>query len=372
VVEPNELFYVNLGTASGASILDKQGDATVLNDDGPTLSVANASVSEGNSGTKLLTFPVTMSMASPDTVNLSATPFTGAGGTASPYSDFNPPKSDYLSIPPGQTSTSYSLVVNSDMAVEANEVVYVDLYVANGATVFDYRGVGTILNDDGPTLAVNNVALAEGDSGNPLATFTVSLSQAATVPVTYSISTAPSSAVAGSDYLTTSLTGQTIPAGQLSKSFAVPLVGDTVVEPNELFYVNLGTASGASILDKQGDATVLNDDGPTLSVANASVSEGSSGTKLVNVVVSLSKPAAGPVTYRISTGTGTAQAGSDFVAASLAGETIPAGMLSRTFAVTINGDAVAEPNEAFFVTASAVTGATAFDPVAYVVITNDD
>jgi len=192
------------------------------------------------------------------------------------------------------------------------------------------------------------------------------------VPVTYTISTAPSTALAGSDFTTTSLTGQTIPAGQLSKSFAVPLVGDTTAEPNELFYVNLGTASGASILDKQGYASVLNDDGPTLSVANASISEGPSGTKVVNVVVSLSQAAAGPVTYNIATGNGTAAAGSDYVAQSLVGEIIPAGMLSRTFAVTINGDAVVEPNETFFVTASAVTGATTFDPAAYVVITNDD
>ena len=111
---------------------------------------------------------------------------------------------------------------------------------------------------------------------------------------------------------------------------------------------------------------------PALSISNASLSEGNSGTKLATFTISLSQTSGSAVTYNIATTNGTATAGSDYVASSLTGQSIPAGMTSKTFNVTINGDTAPEPNETFNVTVSNVVGATVADGTGVGTIVNDD
>jgi hypothetical protein len=154
----------------------------------------------------------------------------------------------------------------------------------------------------------------------------------------------------------------------------VPVSGDATVEPNETFTVTLGANPlGATLYDRQGIATIYNDDGPTLSVNDVTIGEGNAGTKVATFTVTLSQVAAAPVTYNIATSNVTATAGSDYVAKSLVGESIPAGQLSKTFTVTINGDTAVEPNETFRVTLSNISGnATLFKFTGTGTITNDD
>ncbi len=52
----------------------------------------------------------------------------------------------------------------------------------------------------------------------------------------------------------------TIPAGQTSAQIVVQVNGETAVEDDEQFFVNLTAATNASILDGQGRGTILNDD----------------------------------------------------------------------------------------------------------------
>ena len=52
----------------------------------------------------------------------------------------------------------------------------------------------------------------------------------------------------------------TIPAGQTSAQIVVQVNGETAVEDDEQFFVNLTAATNASILDGQGKGTILNDD----------------------------------------------------------------------------------------------------------------
>ena len=90
--------------------------------------------------------------------------------------------------------------------------------------------------------------------------FTVSLSSTTPVDITVNYATSPGSATAGVDY-TTSSGVVTIPAGSLSRTFVVPVVGDTVVEPDETFTVTLsGASGGGTIVGPPSTATILNDD----------------------------------------------------------------------------------------------------------------
>jgi uncharacterized protein len=112
-----------------------------------------------------------------------------------------------------------------------------------------------------PTLSIDDVSMTEGDVGTTIYTFTVSLSSAAAGDVTFDIATADNTALTGdNDYVANSLTMQTITAGNTSYSFDVTVNGDTTVEPDESFFVNLSNASGATVGDAQGEGTIVNDD----------------------------------------------------------------------------------------------------------------
>jgi predicted extracellular nuclease len=113
-----------------------------------------------------------------------------------------------------------------------------------------------------PSLSVSDVSVMEGDSGTVTATFVVSLSSPAeSGGVTFDISTQDGSATAaGGDYTANSLVGQMIPAGQQTYSFEVLAFGDTNIEINETFFVNVTNVSGAGVGDGQGAGTITNDD----------------------------------------------------------------------------------------------------------------
>src|SRR3989442_1314802 len=168
---------------------------------------------------------------------------------------------------------------------------------------------------------------------------------------------------ANNDYLARNLTGQTIAAGQSTYTFDVTVNGDTTIEPNETFLVNVTSVSGASIGDGQGMGTIINDDTPSLSVGDVSANEGDSGTSTFTVTISSTLPApAGGITFDIATADGTAAAtSSDYFARSLSKQTIPEGQTSYTFDVTVNGDMLVEPNETFSVSITNVSNASITD-----------
>jgi hypothetical protein len=199
-------------------------------------------------------------------------------------------------IPAGQTSRTFTVTLNGDTTVETNESFNVVLSDTSGASAYDAVALGTLVNDDGPTLSVGDASVAEGDAGTRTITFPVTLSTPAAVPVTYGITTADAGAVAPADYQAKSLVGETIPAGQQGRTFSVVVNGDTAIEPNEAFQVKLSAPTGATIFDPAALGTVLNDDGPALSIANASIAEGNSGTRSLVFTVTLAHPAAVPVT----------------------------------------------------------------------------
>lgn len=113
-----------------------------------------------------------------------------------------------------------------------------------------------------PSLSVNDVSLNEGNAGPTSFDFTVSLSAVAgTGGVTFDIATQDDSAtVADNDYAANSLTGQAIPEGSSTYTFSVIVNGDTNIEPDESFFVNVSNVTGANTADGQGQGNILNDD----------------------------------------------------------------------------------------------------------------
>jgi hypothetical protein len=111
------------------------------------------------------------------------------------------------------------------------------------------------------SLSINDVTLTEGNSGTKNATFTVTLSGETFQPVTVNYATANGTATAGSDY--TATTGTLIfnvNPGETSKQITVSILGDTLAESDETFFINLSNPINATIADTQGIATITNDD----------------------------------------------------------------------------------------------------------------
>jgi len=113
---------------------------------------------------------------------------------------------------------------------------------------------------------------------------------------------------------------------------------------------------------------------PNLTITDVSAVEGNSGPTTATFTVSLSAPAPSTdVTFDISTQDGTATtANSDYVAKTLTNQIIPAGQMTYTFTVIINGDAAVEPDETFFVKVTNINGATIADGQGFGTIQNDD
>ncbi len=120
---------------------------------------------------------------------------------------------------------------------------------------------------DGISMGLSRVIVAdaeisEGDAGRKNLEFTVSLSEAVDQRLNFTYSTENDSAVAGSDYVAASNADFFLAAGQLTKTFAISIEGDTTPEANERFRVALSLQGDASVnvSDAQAWGTIANDD----------------------------------------------------------------------------------------------------------------
>lgn len=368
--EGNESIALNLSNPTNATIPTAQGLGFILDDDpAVSASIADAQIVEGDSGTKTLEFTVTLSAASglPLTFNYATADQTAVAGT-----DYTA-GSGTITFNPGETTKKISVVINGDNDVEANETFLVNLTGITFASIADGQAIGTIVDDDGtPTISIGDASVTEGNTGTKVLAFTISLSSASSEQVTVNYATADGSAIAGSDYVAKNAT-VTFAPGETSKTIEIVINGDTVVEGNETFLVNLSQPAGATIADAQATGTITNDDAvlPTLSISDPTVAEGNSGTVLLEFVVTLSAAQTSAVTVDYATGNGTASSGSDYVSKS-GTLTFAAGEISKTIQVVVNGDTTVEPSETVLVILSNAAGATIADGQGQGTIANDD
>jgi len=335
---------------------------------GLSLSIDNISQIEGTGADTAFSFTVSLSAASSSPVSVS---YSVQAGTASAGTDFTP-VSGVLTFSPDETEKTISVPVKADSITEADETFTVALSNPIGASLVQASGTGTIQNDDQGSLAISAISLNEGNSGSQDAILTVTLSSAASQPVTVVYATADGTAVAGSDY--TARTGTvTFPAGSTSQQIRIPVTGDTAVETDESFTVNLSKASNAVIATASAAVTLKNDDQAVLSIASAQISEGNAGSQNADLTLTLSAPASQPVTVDYTTVNGTALAGSDYTAKT-GTVTFPAGVTSQKISIAVSGDTQVEANETFSVTLGRAQNATVSSAAgsATVTLINDD
>jgi urease beta subunit len=369
--ESDEQFLVRLSAPVNASIADQTATGTITDDDAPTISIGNATLTEGNSGTVNAVFAVTLSAVSASTVTVDYSTFDGSAAEPGDYGA----AAGTLTFTPGQTAKQIVVAVSGDTMIETNETFTVNLANPANATVAGTGiATGTITNDDAlPALTIGNAAVTEGNSGTANAVFAVTLSAVSASTVTVDYSTFDGSAAAPGDYGAAAGT-LTFTPGQTAKQIIVPAHGDTTIETNETFTVALANPANATISGTGvGTGTITNDDAlPTLTIGNATLTEGNSGTVNAVFAVTLSAVSVSTVTVDYSTFDGSAAAPGDYVATS-GGLTFTPGQTAKQIIVPVSGDTTIETNETFTVALANPANATvAAAGIATGTITNDD
>jgi subtilisin-like proprotein convertase family protein len=279
----------------------------------PTLSINDVSVTEGQGGTKTATFSVLLSEARAGVITVdyqtangtataevsAETTASNAGGITIPSSGTATPYPSTVAVPGGLGSLQKVTVTLTGFTHTYPTDVDVLLVGPGGQSVIlmsdvgsnvDASGLTFVFDDTGPALGTGTLAsgtyrptnLSSGDSWS-------SPAPAGPYGTTLSVFNGTDPAGAWSLYVVDDMGGDSgsfsggwslsltmppqagdyaaasgtlsVPAGATSASVAVTLNGDTDVEPDETFFVNLVNPSGATIIDSQGVGTLVNDDG---------------------------------------------------------------------------------------------------------------
>ncbi len=336
----------------------------------PQLTISDATVMEGNSGTVTAQFTVELDTSSTDTITVD---FSTTQDSATSGSDYSATSST-LTFDPNDTSKTISVSVNGDLIDEENETFQVNLSNPINATIADATAVGTITDDDAPpTISISDETVTEGNSGFVTAQFTVSLSAASGKTVTVNYATGGGTANAGDDYTAIGNTTLTFTPGDTQKFVNVSVAGDSFDENNETFQVNLSNPSNTTIADATAVGTITdNDSPPTISISDDTIIEGNSGSVSAQFTISLSAASGKTVTVNYATGGGTANAGDDYTAIGNTTLTFTPGDTQKSVNVSVAGDSLDEYNETFQVNLSNPSNATIADATAVGTITDDD
>ena len=316
-----------------------------------TISANDPAATEAATTTGQFTVTRTGATAAALAVNFAVT------GTATPGSDY---ASIGTSVTIGAGSSKATLTVTpvNDTEVESPETVVATLSADAAYTVgTPSSATVTIASDDLPPKVQFSAAASSGAEGTPSAVINVTLSAPSSQTVTVHYATANGTATAPSDYTAVSGTVTFIP-GNTSVLVVIPIVGDTVVEPNETFAVTLTAPVNATLgAITRHTYTIANDDGfgsIRLSSAAYSVNEGD-GT--VTITATRTGGSSGIVGVSYTTANGTATAGSDYTATSGKLTWLEGDSSDKYIVVPITNDALDEADsETFAVRLSTPTG----------------
>lgn len=370
--EPDESFTLQLTNATGGATIPPPafGTGTIIDDDPPpTVSIADASVTEQSNATSLMAFKISLSRASAKTVTVK---WATADGTATAPADYTQ-TNNQITFSPGTVSQNITVQIVGDTVDETDETFTVTLSDPTNATIAAGTATGTIRDDDGPSITITGATVTEGASGtSTVARLTVALGAVSPQDVSVAYATANGSATAPEDY-TAIPAGQrlTIPAGQLVGTIDVLVHGDDVDEADENLSVNLTSPQGGNITAATGTVTITDDD-PTPSVVafDTTLLEGTGIANAATVTVGLTTASNRALTATYETRDGTAQAGVDYARQSGSLVFNP-GEKTKVVTIPIGADSAIEEDESFslVVTDTAETGRTA---VATIRILDDD
>lgn len=257
VAEEDETFTIDLSNPVGGTIAGAQAIGTIVSDDAdPSVSVDDIAFAEGDVGSSIASFTLSLSAASSKTVAIGYAT-SGAGATQG---------LDYVSTSgiatfvPGDTAETVEVHFLGDSIFETDEDLTLDLADEDNVSIGDGQGLATIVNDDAaPVLSIDDVTVTEGDAGSTVATLTITKSGSTALASSATWNTVDMTAVGGSDYASASDT-ITLAAAETSTTVQVMVAGDVTDEPDETFQIGLVDPTNATLGDADGSTTIVDDD----------------------------------------------------------------------------------------------------------------
>ncbi len=393
-VEPSETVVLTTTAGPGYNVGTPTSATGTINTDDTnvSVSVSPSSVFEDGATTLVYTFTRT-GLTNAITVNFSLT-----GSTATLDSDYVQSgnagsftsSGGTINFGSGETVKQITVNPTTDAFDEPNETVIMTVTSGTGYTAGSPSvATGTITDDDDPpSISINNVTQSEGNSGTSSFVFTVSLSKAAETPVTldYMISAGSTNPATGGALCAAGLDFEnksgtiTFDPSDTSKQVSIVVCGDTSVEPDETFFVNLSNnSSNATLLPgTKGTGTITNDDTDvTLSVSPSSVTESDSDSLVYTFTRAGVTTGALTVNFSVA-GTATlntdyTQSGAATFSSSAGTVTLPAGISSATVTLAPTPDFIHEGDETATLTVTTGTGYNVGSPSTQQgTITDDD
>lgn len=250
LVEANETVIVAMGTPTVATLGTNSTHTITITDDDVYISINDVSVNE-NAGTA--TFTVSLSALSLTNIQVN---WSTANGTAIAGTNYTN-SSGTLTIPAGNISGTVIVpILDTSGVCEGTRTFNVNLTSPVNGTLQDNQGVGSILENDFPTLSTGDLSIGEAY----IASVPLILSQACNIDITVNYSTASNTATAGLDYLDISNMPATIPAGSVLAYMPVLLFNDSAVEGNENFNLTISSPNYGSITTASATVTILDND----------------------------------------------------------------------------------------------------------------
>ena len=249
----------------------------------PVLTVHDAEVFEGDSGTTDLVFSITLDRASNVTVSgdivfgsiagFGTSVAIGGAANGGSSVDFIQVSSTPFAIRAGATAMPFTVAVRGDTTVEPDELLSIVVKNLSGARAIGTNtGIGTIRNDDGPPrISIADVSASEpfGKLQTRNVNFAVTLShplkgQGTISGTSVNFITVAGTAGIGSGSITNPVPPDfggvlgtlTIPQGTLTGQITVPIFGDDLVEPDETFQVVLSSPVNGTIEDGSATGTI--------------------------------------------------------------------------------------------------------------------
>ena len=381
--EGDEDFTLSLSNATGGAAIGAPSTATVTitEDDAVppagTLQFSGATYSVAENGTSLLV-TVTRSGGSFGAVSAS---YASTDGSATAGSDYSP-AIDTVNFADGEISQTFSVGILDDATYEGDEGFTLSLSNATGGASIGTPSSATvtITEDDAVppagTLQFSNSGYTVAENGASVLV-TVNRTGGSFGAVSVDFATSDGSAVAGSDYATTSGT-LNFANGEISQNFSVNVLDDNDYEGDEIFAVSLSNVvGGATIGSPFAAAITIEEDDPapptgSLQFAVASDSVAENGASIV-VNVTRTGGSFGAVSVDYASADGTATAATDYTPASGTLD-FADGETSQSFSVSILDDTTYEGDENLMLSLSNVTGGASLGTPASMTltITEDD
>jgi len=365
IFEPTETFNLKLSNPTGGATIGTQSISivTILDNDPPpigALAFSGSNYTVNENGVYVNSVTITRTAGNTGAISVLVTP---SNDNATAPQDFsNAPIT--VSFATGQTIKTVIIPIVNDTIFEPRETFNLKLSNPTGGASLGTQSnsVVTIIdNDPAPagSLAFTGTNYTVNESGVYVNAVTITRTSGATGAVSALVTPTNGSATAPQDFSSAPIT-VSFSSGQTIKTLIIPIVNDTIFEPNQSFNLKLSNPTGGASIGTQSNSVVTiidNDPAPAPSLAfsapNYSVNE--SGVYVNAVTITRTGSSTAAVSVVLTSSNGTAITPHDYKNPPIT-VFLGSGQLSKTVIIPIVNDGIIEPNETINLKLSNPTG----------------